>query len=198
MSPPSLRMSRDKLFILCGLLLLALAFSLAIFASYLTSPREKAVILLQLPSNPAGEAYLGEGVAERLYFNVSTRGDRHIQLTVSFFNRRGELVGEYYVERSGVNSSRWLVLEEGPYSVRARSNCTTCKSTVEVELYYTRFDRSKVEAFSLASAALSLLGMSLLTGGLYSYVMRKYVEEKRESKEVEDFSRPRASEESFL
>uniref|UniRef100_A0A7J3ZJK4 Uncharacterized protein n=1 Tax=Fervidicoccus fontis TaxID=683846 RepID=A0A7J3ZJK4_9CREN len=183
-----MRMSRDKLFMVAGFFLLASAFLISLFASYLMSPREKAVIHLHLPGNPVGEVILGEGVAERLYYNVSTRGDRHVQLSVLFFNERGEPVGGFYVEYSGVNSSGWLVLQESPYSVRARSNCTTCRSFVEVTLYYSRFNRSEVNAFSLAGTAVSILGMALLTGGLYSYVAHKYLREERPSKEAETSS----------
>jgi hypothetical protein len=172
-------MRSDKLLIFSGLFLFSAGFLLSLLVSYLVLPREKAVITLQLPGSPAGEVLLGEGVAEKLYFNVSARGDRHIQLRATFFNERGEPVGGFYVEYTGVNSSGWLVLPESPYSVQAVSSCTACRSTVEVTLYYSRFNRGEVNALSLASAAASLLGMSLLAGGLYSYVVRKYAARPR-------------------
>lgn len=183
-------MRRDKLFILFGLSLLAIALYLSMLASFLTSPREKAVVPLQLPEVPEGEVRLGEGVSERLYYHVAAQGDRRIQLSVYFYNKEGEPVGGFYIEYSGVNSSGWLVLQESPYSIHVRSNCTTCRSSVEVTLYYSRLDRSEVNALSLTSTVFSILGMALLTGGLYSYIARRYLVEERFSKDTETLPRP--------
>lgn len=172
-------MDRYKLLIPVGSLSLIIAFALSIHVSYLKSPHVRVTLTLQLPTNSTGEAILGSEVAEKLYYNISSLGDRHVQLNVSFYNNEDALIGGFYMEYAGVNSSGWLVLPESPYRVRAKSSCTTCKGTTQIMLLYSQFSRGETNTLSIISSLLSLLGMSMLTGGLYEYVAEKRLEARR-------------------
>jgi hypothetical protein len=172
-----------KLFISLGFVFLALGLFSSLYVSYLASPSTRTTLHISLPDHNINGSLLGHNIAEKVYYNISITGDRHVNLNISFYNDRDILIGGLYLEDASRNSSGWIILPESPYRVQAESTCATCRSRLDISLYYARFDRNVTDVLTLFGMFTSILGMSLLTGGLYEYLAKKKLEQKQNTQE---------------
>ncbi len=157
--------------IITGFILLAIGVILAGSVGYQLTPREKIPITVRLPLNRSEIYTLPSGLSQKVYFNLSYRGDRFVDLTVIFYDENFQEVNRFTIRDAAKNKTGILYLSARPAFLAISSTCEKCNSTVQLLFYFARYDQETIYLQSIASALLAITGsVTLITGG-YVYIL---------------------------